>query len=151
MKVPLIAFGSFLPWTLCAASFLGLTGLTEPYAISNNGVVAGYTYPGRAFRWELSAGYTDLGFVDSPGYGANHVTYVEGISGDGSVIVGTSTTYSTVGFLQRSQAFVWTVADGIQPLGDTSLHESSAYGISASGQVAAGWVMTDNSSQYSGL
>ena len=146
MKILLTTLAVFLPQIVSAASFFGLPSLTYPSDLSDSGAVAGYT-DREAFRWAPTVGYTPLGFVDSPGYGGNHTTDVGGISSNGSLIVGASITYSTSGFPQRSQAFIWTSANGIQPLGDTSLRESSATGVSANGQVATGWVMPASFSQ----
>ena len=91
MKPTLFLLSLFLPHIMSGASFLPLPGLTQPSAVSDTGAVAGST-SADAFRWNPLTGYTNLGFVDSPGYGTNHSTGVGGISGDGSFIVGSSTT-----------------------------------------------------------
>ena len=138
-----------LAQTLCsAASFIGLSGISTPYGVSGNGaVVVGETYPS-AIRWSAATGSSDIGIVPSPGYGGNYTTSADGVSFDGSVVVGSSITYGP--FSSRSQAFVWTAASGIQALGDTSYRESSAEEVSSDGRVIVGSIILSGplSGQY---
>jgi probable HAF family extracellular repeat protein len=77
-----------------------------------------------------AASFTGLGFL--PG-GA--VSYGQGVSADGSVVVGYSNTASTT-----SQAFRWTSGGGMVGLGFLQGGSASiAYGVSADGSVAVGW------------
>ncbi len=137
MKTTSVVIAICLTRTLClAASFTGLPDISKPYGVSGNGVVVGEN-SSAGVRWD-SAGYLDLGYVDSPGYGTNHSTSPNGVSLDGSVVVGGSGTYSSNGFTSRGQAFVWTAATGIQALGDTSYRDSSAVAVSSDGRVIVG-------------
>ncbi len=84
-----------------------------------------------AFRWTASGGITGLGWF--PG-AANTVSSAQGVSADGSVIVGYSYTSAVHG-----NAFRWTSAGGMQDLGTlASGGVSEATGISADGTVIAG-------------
>ncbi len=78
-----------------------------------------------AFRWTEDTGVTSLG--DFAGGVALSRAY--GVSGDGSVVVGTG----TVGYYY-DQAFRWTAADGLAPLGSGN----NALAISEDGRVIVG-------------
>jgi uncharacterized membrane protein len=97
-------------------------------SVSDNGsVVVGF---GRnsvgmiATRWTQATGYTQLGAL--PGH---LESWAQGVSADGSVIVGQS-------FGDDSLAFRWTQAGGMVALPGSS--NSAAYGISADGSVIVG-------------
>lgn len=122
--------------------------MRQPVAVSDNGIATG-EHSASAIRWSAADGYLDLGFVHSPGYGANHATSMGDISSNGEIIVGTSITYYGDGvWLQHPQAFVWTASSGIQPLGSTTLTESWAKAVSADGRVVAGDIFPNPSSQH---
>ena len=86
-------------------------------AVSTDGsVVVGATSYGsgnsvQAFRWTAAGGMVGLGFL--PGTGFN-IDTAYGVSGDGSVVVGSG--YSGNTSSQR-QAFRWTASDGVVGLG----------------------------------
>jgi len=128
---------------LCAvvaqsADFLGLgyppgTGDSVATGVSADGaVVVGYGFDcdrrgcysvGKAFRWSAAAGTLDLGYL--PG---GTVSNANGISADGAVVVGWSS--SNIG----DQAFRWTEAGGMVGLGFLpSGTWSEAHGVSADG------------------
>jgi len=85
----------------------------------------------RAFRWTAAGGMQDLG--DLSGGGVQSVAL--GVSGDGSVVVGSSDSAS--GY----EAFRWTAAGGMQGLGDLpgGGFSSEANGVSADGSVIVGY------------
>jgi probable HAF family extracellular repeat protein len=76
-------------------------------------------------------GFQGLG--DLPG--ASFYSGAQGISADGSVVVGRS--YSASG----EEAFLWNAVNGMVGLGDLpgGLFYSRAYGVSADGSVVVGW------------
>jgi probable HAF family extracellular repeat protein len=91
-----------------------------------------------AFRWTQSGGMVGLGGLLEDAYS---VAYA--VSGDGSVIVGHSTSDEYYG-----EAFIWDAEHGMRPLADVladygfdvagwQLRE--AYGISADGLTICGW------------
>ncbi len=93
---------------------------SEGLAVSADGAFAvGYMYDGdgstlEAFRWsdgELLA----LGFLDE----AYPFSQAHSVSGDGSIVVGNSTTDTSSG--NYNHAFIWTEAYGMQPLYDLLL------------------------------
>jgi probable HAF family extracellular repeat protein len=127
------------------ASFQVLGNLTgghkdrsAPRDVSADGsVVVGWSYavlgsssPVAAFRWTFDLGMVSIG--DLPGGAAN--ASGNGVSGDGSVVVGSST--SSAG----TEAFRWTEAGGMVGLGDLpgGAFFSRAVGVSTDGSVVAG-------------
>jgi probable HAF family extracellular repeat protein len=80
-----------------------------------------------------AARLTPLG--DLPG--GTFSSYAYGVSGDGSVVVGSSS-YSVLGY---TQAFRWTSDGGMVGLGDLpgAALWSNAFGVSADGSVIVGW------------
>lgn len=129
-------------WT----SSTGATGIgTLPGATSSqaNGVstdgtkVAGQSGNG-AFIWDSTNGMQDLG--DLPGGTTNSIGL--GISGDGSTVVGRSTSGSGV------EAFRWDSTNGIQGLGDLT---GGGFGSFASGVSADGSIIVGRGSSASGF
>jgi probable HAF family extracellular repeat protein len=82
------------------------------------------------FRWTAAGGLRELGFF--PGY--NNFTAATGVSGDGSIVVGTGPSDSGL------QAFRWTAAGGIRGLGELpgGPSMSEALAISAGGSTIVG-------------
>jgi probable HAF family extracellular repeat protein len=102
--------------------------------VSDDGsIVAGYT--SIAFRWTAATGIVNLG--DLPG--GNVSASAWGMSGDGSVIVGQSSSFASGA--SRQEAFRWTVVDGMMPLGDFvgGTFNSRAEGVSADGATVVGF------------
>jgi probable HAF family extracellular repeat protein len=87
-----------------------------------------------AFRWTQATGMMGLG--DLPGGGFH--SFANAISGDGSVIVGAST--STASGISDFEAFRWTQATGMVGLGDLpgGNFASFATAVSADGSVIVG-------------
>lgn len=105
--------GSFR-WTQ-ASGMVPLTaeqGSNNVEAISNDGavIVGDNISTGIAFRWTSSDGFVELG--DLPGGPVR--SQANGVSADGSVVVGGSTVSDRFIF----EAFRWTAADGMVGLGD---------------------------------
>jgi probable HAF family extracellular repeat protein len=138
--------GQAFRWTASG----GMVGLGTPpgdfysYARAVNGdgsvVVGGSDYAAddgseiyriQAARWTAAGGMQGLGYL--PGGGASSVAL--GVSGDGSVTVGSSDSAS------GDQAFRWTAAGGMQGLGDLpgGGFSSGATGVSADGSVIVGY------------
>jgi probable HAF family extracellular repeat protein len=85
--------------------------------------------PTSAFRWTAATGMVNIGTLPPGGLG--NATVAEGVSGDGTVIVGTS----------NGQAYRWTQVSGMQPLGNppnVQVTYSSATASSADGSVIVG-------------
>ncbi len=136
---------------------LGLTTGTQSIAtaISADGtvVVGEATDAGgfwRTFRWTAATGMVDLGTLGGP----ESVAYA--VSKDGSVIVGTSLTSSTS---DSNDAFIWTVAGGMQSLrsvldakgvhgADNWVQFTSATGISGNGMVITGFGLNPRSTAF---
>ncbi|MDM8008604.1 MAG: SUMF1/EgtB/PvdO family nonheme iron enzyme [Phycisphaerae bacterium] len=124
------------PVSLSAASFRGIGQLPngelamEARNVSSNGdFVVGQTSGGNSFRWSISDGLVLLG--DSVHTSIN--TYAEGVSADGSVVVG------SVMSAGKQDAFRWTPQQGMELL--ESLSDgggSTAAGLSADGRVVVG-------------
>lgn len=130
-------------WTL-KDGMQGLGGLRDPKrpgprisseakAVSDDGaVIVGSSLAGstKAFRWTKAGGMQDLGAL--PGQYA--ASFAVGISGDGSTIVGQSS--SNLG----KEAFRWTTAGGMQGIGSLAGKgkPSSASAISADGKTIVG-------------
>jgi probable HAF family extracellular repeat protein len=85
-----------------------------------------------AFRWTEAGGRVDLG--DAPGGLENGVGYGDGVSADGSMVVGTTNSQNGI------EAFRWTEAGGFQLLGDLpgGNYASRAFDISADGSIVVG-------------
>lgn len=92
-----------------------------------------------ALLWNSSAGILPLGFLaeDAPVPGAFSLSYANAVSADGSVAVGASA--STRHTHRAEQAFRWTAAGGMQPLGFLpGAMQSQATAVSADGSIVAG-------------
>ena len=135
-------------WVLTAASCTHATGLSwlpgDNYSwaagVSGDGSVvvgvsgfspyesAGASY--RAFRWTTDSGMVSLGYL--PG---DNDSLAAGVSGDGTVVVGTSDHY----YNSSGQAFRWTAGSGIVGLGYLPGYtNSSALAVSGNGSVVVG-------------
>lgn len=133
---PGVTNGAVYRWTAATgAQDLGDGGEVD---VSGDGSVvvgsmptAGINSPLVAFRWKQAGGRTSLGDL-SPGAGAE--SRALGVSGNGSVIVGYSSSDSGL------QAFRWTAAGGFQGLGDLPGGEfkSFAFGVSHDGSTVVG-------------
>jgi probable HAF family extracellular repeat protein len=106
-----------------------LPGGTFPslaYGVSADGsVVVGEAHQGpnagfEGFRWTPSEGMVGLGFL--PGDNASRAA---GVSGDGSIMIGSSQLLDGSLSIVRSEAVVWTDGVGVVGLGDLG-HETSA-------------------------
>lgn len=112
---------------------------SEAHAASYNAsVIVGRTRTlmthGEAFRWTPENGMVGLGFLGSDPPGSAGYSDARGVSVDGTVIVGHST--SSTG----SQAFRWTAEGGMVGLGYLPGGSTSkAFGISADGKVVVGY------------
>lgn len=107
---------------------LGFAGLG--FDVSADGsVIVGRASDSEAFRWSEDAGMQSLGFLP----GATE-SWALGVSGDGSVVVGYSTSASAI------EAFVWTPDAGMVGLGDLPGGHagSEARDVSADGSVVVG-------------
>lgn len=134
-------------YTVSNATFqpLGTLSALHPgsfgYGLSGDGsTVVGISYDAQnnqqAFRWTASTGIAGMGFLPQPqtiapysaAYAANF---------DGSVIVGQSRSADSG---SAGEAFRWTAAGGMQPLGDfaTGAFQSLAYAVSSDGTVVGG-------------
>lgn len=122
-------------------TFLGIDGTTDIRTISAKGNIAGAENNLAALHWDSNAGLTDIGHLIIPGYGPNHTTEVAGISADGSVLVGSSSSYSSS--WSKTQAYRWTQQGGFTPLVNLSVLESHAVGISDDGRTVAGWIIVE--------
>jgi uncharacterized membrane protein len=123
-------------------SFVGIDGTTIIRALSADGSVAGAEHHPSAFLWDAHNGLADIGHLAIPGYGPNQVTEVAGISADGSVMVGSSSSYS--GFWSKTQAYRWTQKEGFTSLVDAAVWESHAVGVSEDGRTVAGWIIVES-------
>jgi probable HAF family extracellular repeat protein len=110
--------------------------------VSNDGnAVAGYT--SIAFRWTTAGGMTNLG--DLPG--GNVSASAWGMSADGSVIVGqSSSSASFASGASREEAFRWTAAGGMVGLGDLpgGIFSSRAEAVSGDGSAVVGFSYSAN-------
>jgi len=125
-------------WTLGAEiSAIGLGALpgtsdSKTFAMSADGKVLVGVSGGRAFRWSTEGGMVDLGVMPTKDY---HVAW--GVSGDGSVVVGSGDIGGNEMF---TEPFVWTSSKGLRGLGflpGGSLGEATA--ISRDGRVIVGY------------
>jgi probable HAF family extracellular repeat protein len=120
-----------------AATFQGLAGNASRAAgVSGDGstVVGQFrTANGslRAFRWDSESGLQSLGVL-GPAPDGNPFSFANGVSADGSVIVGETTSPS--GF----EAFSWQATSGFQGLGFLGDVSSEATDVSADGSVVIG-------------
>jgi uncharacterized membrane protein len=146
LKTALSILACLLPLALVEASLVAVPGVKSVTAISEAGMAAGHSNSD-AFRWDPAGGYTNLGHL--PGDGMGRRSEATAISADGSVIVGHTVIWDAFSSFQR--AFIWTPSGGLQALGDTSLRESSALGLSSNGQIAGGWVITNARTQHAVL
>lgn len=106
---------------------LGATPTTAEAVSADGSDVVGWG--GGAFRWTTMGGIVPLGIL--PGYTGSEA---RGVSGGGSVIVGTAFNSAT------AQAFRWTSAAGMVGLGDFSGgdFDSTAAAVSADGSIVVG-------------
>ncbi len=128
---------------------MGYIGGSDPtydfsncYDVSADGtVIVGHTESpqGRqAFRWREQTGMVGIG--DLPG--SNFDSIAEGVSDDGSVIVGRS-----VSGHRANEAFRWTAETGMVPLGTlpNGSYDTAALDVSADGQVVVGFATNADS------
>jgi probable HAF family extracellular repeat protein len=111
------------------------------YGMSRDGVtIVGLSYSGfgqEAFRWTQAGGVIPMGFLPTLAT-QTRFSAAEAANADGSVIVGESSSANTGG--NGNEAFRWTAATGMQPLGDLpgGGFQSWAYAISADGSIVVG-------------
>jgi probable HAF family extracellular repeat protein len=123
------------------------------YAVSDDGstvVGASYKYPPaaggatRAFRWTAAGGISEIG--DLPG--GNVASTALGVSGDGSVVAGQSSSALSFSNLPPyEEPFRWSAADGMTGLGylpATNGRYGGATAVSGDGQVIVGTSTGDN-------
>ncbi len=131
-------------WTLGAeTSAIGLGALpgtigSKTFAMSADGKVLVGVSEGRAFRWSAEGGMVDLGVMPTKDY---HVAW--GVSGDGSVVVGSGDIGGNEMF---TEPFVWTSNKGLRGLGflpGGSRGEATA--ISRDGRVIVGYSISAES------
>jgi probable HAF family extracellular repeat protein len=148
-------YGAFAPtafrWTGGVMSQLGLIGSGSDFlapqfgrAVSADGtVVVGQGQNNspsnyQAYRWTTAGTGVKLG--DLPGAAVTSQAF--GVSSDGSVVVGIG--QPAVG----REAFRWTNADGLVPLGNLGSNYSEAHAVSANGSVIVGNGYTSVSAPY---
>lgn len=135
------ANGSFYGFTWTSAGGmqlidpLGLFGDEAPAGVNRDGsVVVGNFYYGGAFRWSSAAGMQDLGHFPGRLY-----AQAFDVSDDGSVVVGSSGTWTTSTGWAYLDAFRWTSAGGMQDLGTMPGDaRSEAIGVSGDGSIVVG-------------
>jgi probable HAF family extracellular repeat protein len=111
-------------------------GNTEPALSADGSTVVGLSFsnvnsgsPDAAWRWTAGTGTVPLGAV--PGF--DSANYAAGVSGNGSVVVGTGFGSSGV------QGFIWTPSGGIAPLGLAAGDVGNmAFAVSADGSTVVG-------------
>jgi uncharacterized membrane protein len=123
-------------------SFMGIDGTTGIWALNADGSVAGGELHPSAFRWDAVGGSANIGHLAIPGYGPDQTTEVAGISADGAVLVGSSSSYG--GFWSKTQAYRWTQQEGFTSLVDLAVLESHAVGVSEDGRTVAGWMIVES-------
>jgi probable HAF family extracellular repeat protein len=108
---------------------------SEAYGASGDGsVIAGYSTIGdegaaRAIRWTSSGGMQDLGTL-----AGDATSWANGVSKDGTTVVGHSTSAGSV-----NHAFRWTAGAGMVGLGELAAgYESDARGANADGSLIVG-------------
>jgi len=91
-----------------------------------------------AFRWTQATGMVGLGYLPGGGYYA--ASYASGVSANGSVVVGVSTSANGTEALGWQEAFLWTQGTGMVGLGDLpgGSFWSNVSGVSADGSVVVG-------------
>lgn len=110
------------------------------FGVSADGdVVVGFSYGAseiEAFRWTAAQGMVGLGNL---GNGFDRSS-AYAVSADGSVVVGESTRCDSPDLRCQSQAFRWTVGEGMVGLGSLfgSSQSSTAFAVSADGSVIVG-------------
>ncbi|MGD8453560.1 MAG: PEP-CTERM sorting domain-containing protein [Phycisphaerae bacterium] len=148
--------------TMTALGYIPPDGgsFSEAYGVSLSGVVVGQSFNGtqiEAFRWENGVMVGIGGLAPST---ANTWSLAEGISDDGSTIVGFSRTT-----VEGIEAFRWTAAEGMIGLGDFDggSFASVARGCNADGSIIFGdgttanggraftWTEADGMQQLTGL
>ena len=116
---------------------------TFPNDVSDDGSVVvgegviGRGYGSEAFRWTSDSGAVSLGFLPGGEYPTTSefpISTAFGVSGNGSVVVGRSTSASGIG------AFRWTSSGGMVGLGDLPGGDfgGTAYDVSTDGSVIVG-------------
>ena len=91
---------------------------------------AGFVYGDEAFRWTAAGGLEALGFLDESELSVGSPSsWTEGISGDGSIVVGNATV-NAEGLFNRQQAFIWDELHGMRNLRDVFVNE---YGFDLTG------------------
>jgi probable HAF family extracellular repeat protein len=129
----------YLPGGVFSSSAAGISGDgSVVVGISIN--VFGDLLSGEAFRWTQQTGMVGLGYL--PG-GSFSTSSANGVSADGSVVVGISNIDS------GGEAFRWTQQTGMVGLGDLpgGSFSSSANGVSADGSVVVGSGSTASGSE----
>jgi len=118
-----------------AISSDGTTVVGGSSSVNSSGGAAGFPLSYEAFRWTRGGGMQPLG--DLPGGG--FFSYASGVSADGSVIVGGSTSFFSG--INDLEAFRWTAATGMVALGDLpgGRFVSVATDVSADGRVVVGY------------
>lgn len=98
---------------------------------------------GEAFRWSMESGILPLG--DLPGGYDHFQSSAQGVSADGSVIVGIGSSTTSV----NGEPFRWTSESGLNPLLNLSqsFFSSTALGVSADGSVIVGRWSSDNGAE----
>jgi probable HAF family extracellular repeat protein len=122
------------------------------FGVSGDGsVVVGTAWDGiandsRAFRWTQAGGMTSLGCLNDGGNAlAGCYSAANGVSGDGSVVVGFSSDGRRTDRVLGLRAFRWTQAAGMVSLGALNGQtDSVARGVSSDGSVVVGesWTTT---------
>jgi probable HAF family extracellular repeat protein len=113
----------------------GTTVVGGSSSVNSSGGAAGFPLSNEAFRWTRATGMQPLG--DLPGGG--YYSFATGVSADGSVVVGGST--SSASGINDLEAFRWTAATGMVALGDLpgGRYTSVATDVSADGNVVVGY------------
>lgn len=113
----------------------GTFGGNGARAISGDGEIVAGRVNGLAYRWTKATGFVGIGDLA----GGSDRSIPEGISADGSTIVGHSSS-SLSGTFPNKEAFRWTEIEGMQGLGylPGGSSSSSAEGVSADGSVIVG-------------
>jgi probable HAF family extracellular repeat protein len=114
--------GTAFRWTQ-ASGMVGLGGVSQATRVTDDGLVIVGQRNGEAFRWTQAGGMVGLG--DLPG--GDFQSIALGISGDGSVVVGSSRTAA------GDRAFIWDAAHGMRDLREVLVTE---YGL---GDSLVGW------------
>jgi probable HAF family extracellular repeat protein len=119
----------------------GETFASYAYGISRDGnVIVGVSQSAdgqQAFRWNEKNAIQPMGFLPTPP-GVQKYSQATAANADGSVIVGSSRSMNA--FPNGEEAFRWTDATGMLPLGDLpgGSFQSTAFAVSADGSVVVG-------------